>query len=187
MKKRLNLFSQRSAPKEKANFYKTAKVTAISLFAFLTIAILVLAFLFFYYNNKLEKVKLSKKNYGDYILANEDFSREIQLFVYKYKILKSSLEKDSNNSDYYFKLKELLAAIPVEKKLVAFELNNDREVIFSLNFSSYSQAVEFIDWIEKKEFKDNFESLTVEGFDVVDKNNTGFEVVIKGIYKKNAD
>ncbi len=182
MKRRLNLFSQRSSSKKVVTYYVLARRIALWTFGVSLVVLLLVGGTFIYLRREKNAVDTSIKNYNRYILLNQSFSKEIQRFVFKYNTVQSYMDEDANSFQYYSILKEIFSKTSPEEQLMSFMVNNARETSISVNFSSYEGALQFIEELETPLFQDSFEQISIAGFNVVQQNQEGYLLTIEGIF-----
>ncbi|MBP9691410.1 hypothetical protein KBD81_05000 [Candidatus Woesebacteria bacterium] len=183
MKRRLNLFSQRSATKKVVSYYVLARKVALIVFIGLIIIMIFLGGTFFYFNIELTKLESSQQKYERYIAGNKVFSQEIQQFVYKYKKLTSYMDSDAKSYAFYVRLAELLSQTKSNEVLNSFSIDNTRETTFELSFASYEDAMTFVEELETPLILDVFEKITLSGLDVVKTSDASYELSLSGTFK----
>jgi|GEM_PF-1923530 len=183
MKRRLNLFTQQASAKHIVNYYAVARKIALSFFLFCILIAFSLIGYFFYLSNQRDSIKRSAQNYSLFILSNEQFSVQIQEFVFKYKILTGYISQDAQAYRYYLRLAKLIQDTPPPAKISSFSIDSTRVTSIILTFNSYEEAILFVNQMEQPVFLDVFETITLEGFDITSTSTTSYQLSLSGIFK----
>lgn len=191
MKKRINLFIKKKnnsiAPfaTDRINFYST--ITGVILF------VIFLIFIFLQVQVQAQKNSLinEKEELYNFILANKDDVAKMNLYTHKNEQLQLFLKDDAEFLPYYNLLKDALdkngdpALDPV---LDYMSINKDKRTEFTVRFTEYQPAYEFLKVMESQEFLDNFIDLKLVGFNLNDtvtafSQKEGYELQFKGKFR----
>lgn len=182
MKRRLNLFDQRKSTKKAVSYVTLLRKISFWLFLTLIVVVLGLGGTFLYLRYQENQLVEKQQSLSQYIAANQEFSQEIQHFLFKFETLKVYLQQDAQSYQYFAKLLGVLNTTTSQENLTLFEINNARESTIGIEFLSYEDAMIFIDAIETPLFQDVFESITLEGFDAVAENQNAYNLTLKGTF-----
>lgn len=102
----------------------------------------------------------------------------------KYRILTEFLKEDAHPLPYYNLLNLALSSSTHSAQLKSFQINKNREVEFTVNFSNFSELMEFFKFIESEKFLKNFETLVLKSFSVsgndINLNEDRYELAFTG-------
>lgn len=183
MKRRLNLFTQRSSSRQIVSYYGLIRKVLLIVSFVGFIVLVAVGFGYYYLTLEKSKIDSSVASYNRYVLLNESFSKRIQQFVFKYNTLQSYLKEDAKSYAYYSKTLEIFNQTAASESLTNFAVNNLRETEITINFSDYNEALSFIEELETALFSDNFETISIAGFSVVQENQEGYQLTLDGVYK----
>ncbi|MBP7967487.1 hypothetical protein KAZ66_04405 [Candidatus Woesebacteria bacterium] len=184
MKRYIDLFAQQINQNKYLIYLNKAKKTGlILLFTFLVILICE-AGLWVYFAQQTKSKQDVKKKYNTFIIQNQVFDSKINYFAFKFGLLKQHLNTDANVSYYYGLLSTFLTSINTGAIVSEFSLTNEQSVIFSLNFSTYEQAVAFMSRLESEKLPDYFSSLKLKEFTISNQENSGYVLEFQGTFKK---
>lgn len=183
MKRRLNLFTQRSSSRQIVSYYGLIRKVSmiVSLVGFLLM--LGAGGAYYYFAQEKKKIESEFSSYNRYILLNEAFSKQIQQFVFKYQALQSYLKEDAQSHMYYKKTLEIFEQTPSSENLESFAVNNNRETSITIHFLDYNDALSFIENLETKMFSDTFDQISIAGFSVVQQNQDNYQLTLDGVFK----
>lgn len=191
MKKRINLFIKKKkspiAPfaTDRINFYST--IIGIILF------VIFLFFIFLQIQVQAQKNSLIKEKedlYG-FILSNKDEIAKMNLYNHKNAQLQTFLQDDAEFLPYYNLLKDALLKDEdpsLDQVLDFMQIDKDKNTEFTVRFTEYQPAYEFLKVMESKEFLDNFIELKLVGFNLNDTitssaEKKGYELQFNGKFK----
>lgn len=182
MKRRLNLFAQRTSSKKVLSYYVIARRASLIFFGILVLIVSILGGSFFYFNNQLKKIESDTVTYKRYILGNETFSRQIQEFVFKYKILRSYLKDDARSYEYYTVLLDLLNRTAASEILTSFSVDKTQNTEFTLQFSSYDDAILFVEELESPMIFEVFSTIKLDGLDLSPQATDDYQLSLSGTF-----
>lgn len=164
MKKRINLFSQRIAPKKIVNYYKVLKKIFSFLIIFLIISNLALSGVLFILDNHKKNINKNILSFQSYISQFDNLASDISSFIYRYNLFEGFTQEDLNSNAYLSYLTDFLNKSRITVELKNFSLNTNKETSFSLEFLNYEDAILFTQYLEKESGKANFEFLKLDSF-----------------------
>ncbi|QQS43580.1 hypothetical protein IPM65_05520 [Candidatus Roizmanbacteria bacterium] len=182
MKRRLNLFTQRSRSRQIVSYYGLIRKISLIVSGVGFIILIAVGFTYYYLLQEKQTVDSDSASYHRYILLNESFSKQIQQFVFKYNALQSYLKEDAHSYDYYEKTIGIFEKTAAAEALETFSVNNSREAEITINFSDYNDALSFIEELETPLFSDSFERIAIAGFSVVQENQEGYQLTLDGVF-----
>lgn len=185
MKRRLNLFTQRSGSRQIVSYYGLIRKISLIVSAVGFIVLIAVGFAYYYLSNEKKAIDADAASYSRYILLNESFSKQIQQFVFKYNTLKSYLKEDADSYKYYETVNGIFEKTKSSEKLETFSVNNSREAELTINFSDYNDALSFIEDLETSIFSDNFEQISIAGFSVIQQNQDGYQLTLDGVFRSS--
>lgn len=101
----------------------------------------------------------------------------------KYQSLNTYLKDDAFSSPYYALLASAIQESSEAAKLKTFEINKDRDVVFTIAFTDFSELMNFFRFIESKTFLENFETISLRSFSVIgatELQQENYELSFKG-------
>lgn len=183
MKKRVNLFSQRTKLVLGGKFLSVG-TRVVKWFFFTNLALILLGFgLLFYLNLNLKDLSGKQLIYQGFLTSNTKLSKDTQKFAHKFALLKQSLNSEADGYKYYQTLVESLSAYGFEANLSKFSVNISRETSFDLIFTSYDEAISFLNLLENKSMIDKFDKLSLNSFDIAQKSDADYTVSLVGQFK----
>lgn len=184
MKRYIDLFTQQTTQNEYVLYLgKAKKVGIILFFVLFGITILEAGVYFFLIRQIAEKESVTKR-YNSFIIQNQVFDSKINYFAFKYGLLKQYLLQDADVTFYYGLLRTFLSETNSSAKIADFSLNNEQFVQFSLSFTTYDQAVDFMSQIESEKLPDYFDSLKLKEFTISSKETDAYILQFEGTFKK---
>jgi len=187
MKRRLNLFTQRSSSRQIVSYYGLIRKISLSVSIVGFVLLLAVGGTYYYLVQEKKKIDSEFTSFNRYILLNESFSKQIQQFVFKYTTLQSYMKEDAKSYTYYEKILEIFDQTTATESLESFGIDNNREAEITINFSDYNDALSFIEDLETPIFSDNFEQIAIAGFSVVQQNQEGYQLTLDGVFKSLDD
>ena len=191
MKKRINLFVKKKknsiAPfiTDRVNFYST--ILAVLLF------IVFLIFVFLQVQVQAQKNSLikEKQELYNFVLVNKDEIAKMNLYSHKNEQLKTFLKDDAEFLPYYNLLKDALVKNedPTQNPVLDYmSIDKNKNTEFTVTFTEYQPAYEFLRVMESQAFLDNFIELKLTGFNINDSatsfsNKRGYELQFKGKFR----
>lgn len=185
MKRRLNLFTQRSGSRQIVSYYGLIRKISLIVSGIGFVVLIAVGFAYYYLTNEKKTVDADSSSYSRYILLNESFSKQIQQFVFKYNTLQSYLKEDADSYYYYEKMSGIFDKTNASEQLETFAVNNSREAEITIKFSDYNDALSFIEDLETSLFSDNFEQIAIAGFSVVQQNQEGYQLTLDGVFRSS--
>jgi hypothetical protein len=168
MKRNINLFSQDEIKQKLTKIMEVMMTWNIILFIIFIIVLLGVSGFLIYQTGINTTNERSLDNLKVFIQQNQGFDRKLSYFIYKADLLKQYLKDDSKGFTYHERLNSILSTNAPNGLLSGFQIDNKRDVSFSVKFSSYEDTIQFIKFVESPDFLKEFEyvkinPLTVNG------------------------
>ena len=184
MKRYIDLFAQQINQNKYLIYLNKAKKTGLILLVIVLVILICEGGLWVYVSQQTKSKQDIKKKYNTFIIQNQVFDSKINYFAFKFALLKQNLNSDANVAYYYGLLNTFLSSINTGATISEFTLDNEQGVIFSLNFSTYEQAVAFMSRLESEKLPDYFASLKLKEFTISNQENSGYVLEFQGTFKK---
>lgn len=191
MKKRINLFIKKK--KVSPNSISTDKINFYSTFIGIILFVVFLVFIFLQLQVQAQKSALlkEKQELYDFIIANKDDIAKMNIYTRKNTQLKGFLKDDAEFLPYYNLLKDALVRYDdaeLNPVLDYMQIDKNKNTEFTVQFTEYPPAYEFLKVMESPEFLDNFIELKLVGFNLHDSptifsEKRGYELQFKGKFK----
>lgn len=149
-----------------------------NIFVYLKIALSILTVIFFILflilflviknkNDQENNLILQKESLANLLKDKTSDEVKINYIEKKYQKLKTYLSEDAFTSPYYALLSSALQESSEAAKLKTFQINKDRDVVFTISFTDFGQLMSFFKFIESKTFLENFETISLQSFSVI--------------------
>lgn len=179
MKRHINLLSITFTKRRLSEVAGDFRMKALIVFVVLIVIGLVEFAISLYLQNETKKYELSKETLEQYVDTNQDFENEVKYFFYKFGLLKKYLAEDANGYVYYQKVLSLISEVSPNALITNFVYKNNGEVTFTIEFTNYQDAEEFISALETPLFLEVFEYVSMQGFDAAETATTAFPLSIR--------
>lgn len=168
-KRRINLIINREDYQKYEEYFLLLKKIVYGLFL-----IFFLVFLYFFIliknlDKKINILSLEKTNALKIINKNTNKYVKNNYLKLKYTDLKNFLKDDASSSFYYSLLNNALKESSESATIKEFNINKNRDVDFTIAFSSFSDLRNFFQFIESEKFLKNFEKIFLKNFLVIGK------------------
>ncbi|MCS6956395.1 MAG: hypothetical protein NZM02_00915 [Patescibacteria group bacterium] len=166
-KKSINLIINREDYQKYEDFFLVFKKIVFGLFFLFFIILFYFLIIINSLNKKIELLNLEKISVLKIINENTEKYVKLNYLKTKYFDLKNFLKEDSNSSPYYSLLSNALAESSESAIIKEFNINNKREVDFTIGFSDFLSLRNFFQFIESDVFLKNFENISLKNFLVI--------------------
>ena len=184
MKKRIDLFSQRISSKALIDYLR--KIRSYSLYSFVGLlgVIVILSGIYLYFSLRLNNLSDKRSTYNRYIVLNTPFVQDLRRFAVKFSLLKSMLQDDARSYTYYKHLITIVSLAPANGTITSFKIDSTQKTEFSMHFASYDDAIAFIEYSEGSAFLEKFTNISLNEFQIQDKENGEYDLIYSGTFIK---
>ena len=182
MKKRIDLFSQRITSKQLVDYLRHVRVYSLTLFIVQLVIIILLSVLFLYFSSLTDRLSEKKSTYNRYIVLNTPFVQDLRRFAVKFSLLKETLKDDARSYTYYNHLKTIISKAPAKGEILDFSIDNTQKIEFTIQVSTYEDAIAFIEYSENPSFLENFTVITLNEFQIDAGENSSYDLAYSGSF-----
>lgn len=180
MKKHINLLKQKKDYLQKELLFKKFRYLVFGL-SVLVILLLVIFFIFEINQNKRYLNLLNEKEMLlQSLLSKKEMEKNVLYFNQKIAAFAEIRQQDVNFFPYYQLLLTNFPFSTATATLTAFDLNNKREIKFTLNFSDFENFYQALEKLEDKKFLRLFERLTLQGISLKEGEAKNYQLTLTG-------
>lgn len=166
-KSKLNLLTNREDYQKIEKYFAWLRISVIILSVFFLIIIV-----YFFINLLLQHSQISaltskKKFLLEQLQDKEEDEAKAIIIQKKYLSIKEYLKDDARPLPYYNLLNTAMASSTESAGLKSFQITKNREVNFTVSFTSFGDLLNFFKFIESDNFLKNFERLSLESFTAI--------------------
>lgn len=163
----INLIINREDYKKYENYFVYLKIVLTIFTIFFFILFIILFTIIKTKSDKESNLLLQKESLINILKDKTSDEVKINYIEKKYQSLNTYLKDDAFSSPYYALLSSALQESSEAAKLKTFEINKDRDVVFTIAFTDFSELMSFFRFIESKIFLENFETISLRSFSVI--------------------
>lgn len=185
-KTKINLIISREDYQKYEKYFYWLKIATYGLFGFFLFLFLIFFILVKISSNNNDRLILQKSSLLKALTEKKGDEARIFYLQKKYDDLNIFLKDDAYTSLYYGLLNQALKQSSESSTLQSFEINKNRQVMFSVTFEEFSELMNFFKFIESKIFLKNFETISLKSFTIISDNNKkeNYELSFAGIFVK---
>lgn len=182
-KSRINLIINRRDYQKYENYFQRLRI-----FFFVLLGVFFITFITFTLiintKTKQEKIlELQKTSLLEYLRQRTNDSAKVNYIEKKYNDMKTFLKDDAYSSPYYRLLSSAIEESSEAAYLKSFDINKDRDVSFTIQFSDFIRLTNFFRFIESDTFSDKFEKISLKSFSLIgatDQQKENYELSFQG-------
>lgn len=187
MKKNINLLYKKSNYRRAERMFLFLRRATYILAGGVLLSVLALFMLTTRQNTQYEALLKAKQKLVEDLISKQEIETKLAYISGKMSLIKSLEAKNPNYLKYYHIIEAALPTGSESVKINSFVIDESRTMSATILFLTKADLYTFMDTIERAEFADKFQSLSVDGASISDAQFTqlgGVTIMLTGTFKK---